>query len=56
MIFSKSFGYALRSVLYVALVKDEKEKTQLDEIAGALNVPRYFLGESDDSPGKRRHS
>lgn len=44
MIFSKSFGYALRSVLYVALVRDEKEKTQLDEIAGALNVPRYFLG------------
>ncbi len=44
MIFSKSFGYALRSVLYVALVSDEKEKTQLDKIAVALNVPRYFLG------------
>lgn len=44
MIFSKSFGYALRSVLYVALVRDDKEKTQLDEIAVALNVPRYFLG------------
>lgn len=44
MIFSKSFGYALRSVLYVALVSDEKEKTQLDEIANALHVPRYFLG------------
>lgn len=44
MIFSKSFGYALRSVLYVTLVRDEKEKIQLDEIINALNVPECFLG------------
>ena len=44
MIFSKSFGYALRGVLYVAIMTDEKQKIQLDEIAEKLTVPRYFLG------------
>jgi Rrf2 family iron-sulfur cluster assembly transcriptional regulator len=44
MIFSKSFGYALRGILYVAIMTDEKQKIQLDEIAEKLTVPRYFLG------------
>ena len=44
MVFSKSFGYALRGVLYVALTTDQKGKVQLDEIAEKLAVPRYFLG------------
>ena len=44
MIFSKSFGYALRGVLYVAIMTEEKHKIQLDEIAEKLTVPRYFLG------------
>lgn len=44
MVFSKSFGYALRGVLYVALNSDQKVKVQLDEIAENLAVPRYFLG------------
>lgn len=44
MVFSKSFGYALRGILYLAMVKDEKEKVQLDEIAEKLAVPRHFLG------------
>ena len=44
MMFSKSFGYALRGVLYVALMKNKKEKVQLDEIALQLGAPRYFLG------------
>ena len=43
MIFSKSFGYALRGVLYVSLMAEEKDKIQLDEIAEKLTVPRYFL-------------
>lgn len=43
MMFSKSFGYALRGVLYVALAGTEK-KVQLDEMAGQLGVPRHFLG------------
>jgi len=44
MIFSKSFGYALRGILYVAIMSEKKDKIQLDEIAEKLTVPRYFLG------------
>lgn len=44
MVFSKSFGYALRGILYVAVAGREKERIQLDEIAEALGLPRYFLG------------
>jgi len=41
--FSKSFGYALRGVLYVALVSDENRRVQVDEIAKRLAVPKHFL-------------
>jgi Rrf2 family transcriptional regulator, iron-sulfur cluster assembly transcription factor len=44
MLLSKSFGYALRGVLYVALMNDENRKTPVDEIARRLSVPRHFLG------------
>ena len=44
MIFSKSFGYALRGILYVAVMTEKGGKIQLDEIAEKLTVPRYFLG------------
>ncbi len=44
MVFSKSFSYAIRSILYLSLLNEEKPKAQLDEIAEVLNVPRYFLG------------
>ena len=44
MIFSKTFGYALRGVLYVAMLREDKERIQLDEIAVQLSVPRHFLG------------
>jgi Rrf2 family transcriptional regulator, iron-sulfur cluster assembly transcription factor len=44
MIFSKSFGYALRAVLYVALMSDEKKRVQVDEIAQNISVPKHFLG------------
>lgn len=43
MIFSKSFGYALRGILYVAL-KSEYRPVQLDEIANELGAPRHFMG------------
>jgi Rrf2 family transcriptional regulator, iron-sulfur cluster assembly transcription factor len=43
MFLSKSFGYALRGVLYVALIDKEERKVQLDEMAGKLSVPRHFL-------------
>ena len=44
MFFSKSFGYALRGILYIALLQDEQRKIQIDEIAQKLSVPRHFLG------------
>ncbi|MBE2229583.1 MAG: Rrf2 family transcriptional regulator [Chitinophagaceae bacterium] len=43
MFLSKSFGYALRGVLYVALIHKEGRKVQLDEMADKLKVPRHFL-------------
>ena len=44
MVFSKSFGYALRGILYVATVSSRKPRVSLDEIAENLDVPRHFLG------------
>lgn len=44
MIFSKSFGYALRGVLYVSLAGENKPMVQLDEIARELAIHRHFLG------------
>lgn len=44
MILSKSFGYALRGILYVATMQDEERNVQVDEIAKTLSVPKHFLG------------
>ena len=44
MFLSKSFGYSLRGILYIALLQDEQRKIQIDEIATKLSVPRHFLG------------
>jgi len=44
MVFSKSFGYALRSILYLASYSEEEKRVQLSEIASKLNIPRHFLG------------
>jgi Rrf2 family iron-sulfur cluster assembly transcriptional regulator len=44
MVFSKSFGYALRGAIYVAMMTGNRRRVQLDEIAKELTVPRYFLG------------
>lgn len=44
MFLSKSFGYALRGILYVARMEAEKGKIQVDEIANTLSVPKHFLG------------
>lgn len=44
MIFSKSFGYALRGILYVAVMSEENRKIPIKEIASHLSVPRHFLG------------
>lgn len=42
--FSKSFGYAVRGVLYIALMQDEKRFVHVEEIAAKLAVPRHFMG------------
>jgi len=44
MFFSKSFGYAVRGILYVALISTEHRKVSIDEISDRLSVPRHFLG------------
>ena len=44
MFFSKSFGYALRGILYITMMQDEQRKVQIDEIAEKLTVPKHFLG------------
>jgi Rrf2 family transcriptional regulator, iron-sulfur cluster assembly transcription factor len=42
MIFSKSLSYAIRSVLYIAVMQDTKRFVQAEEIADKLGVPRHF--------------
>jgi Rrf2 family protein len=44
MTFSKSFGYAVRGVLYIAVMQNEKHYVQVEEIAARLAVPRHFVG------------
>lgn len=44
MIFSKSFGYALRGLLYVAMFNKSNSRVQLEEMAKGLAVPRHFMG------------
>lgn len=44
MVFSKSFGYALRSILYIVSINDTQPRVQILEVAGHLKVPRHFLG------------
>lgn len=43
MFFSKSFGYAVRGVLYIALMQDEKKFVQGEEISSRLGAPRHFM-------------
>lgn len=43
MLLSKSFGYALRGVLYVALRQEYAKRVQIQEMAQKLSVPQHFL-------------
>ncbi|OSZ77066.1 hypothetical protein CAP36_11630 [Chitinophagaceae bacterium IBVUCB2] len=43
MFLSKSFGYALRGVLYVALLEPKGKKVKIEQMADKLAVPRHFL-------------
>jgi Rrf2 family iron-sulfur cluster assembly transcriptional regulator len=42
--FSKTFGYALRAVLYVALQNKFARKVGLAELSRQLGIPHHFLG------------
>ena len=53
MIFSKSFGYALRGTLYVAMMNDERRKIRIDEMANRLSVPRHFMGKIMNKVAKK---
>jgi Rrf2 family transcriptional regulator, iron-sulfur cluster assembly transcription factor len=44
MIFSKSFGYAVRGILYIASRQQEKQYVQVEEISARLEAPRHFMG------------
>lgn len=43
MLFSKTFSYALRGILYIALAQDEKQRVPLEEIADKVGAPRHFM-------------
>ncbi len=43
MLLSKTFAYALRSMLYLSLVEDGNKPVQISEIAQCLNIPKHFL-------------
>jgi len=44
MIFSKSFGYTIRGILFISFMQKQKQFVQVEEIASALSVPRHFMG------------
>ena len=52
MYFSKSFGYALRGILYLVLTNDGKSRVRIEEIAANLSVPRHFMGKIMKALGK----
>lgn len=42
--FSKTFGYALRAAIYVAIHGKDDKKVSLQEVSEALSIPHHFLG------------
>lgn len=42
--FSKTFGYALRAIVYVALHGKDGSKVSLQDLSHHLDIPYYFLG------------
>ena len=46
MIFSKSFGYAVRGVLYIPMLEDTRRFVQAEEISEKLVVPRHFMSKT----------
>lgn len=44
MIFSKSFAYALRGILFIASASDGSEKVRVEDISKETGIPKHFLG------------
>lgn len=44
MMFSKSFGYALRGILYIAVTGNERKKIRVEDISKNTGIPKHFLG------------
>jgi Rrf2 family protein len=42
--FSKTFGYALRAVTFIAIHGKEEKKVGLHELSQNLEIPHHFLG------------
>lgn len=43
MFFPKSFGYAVRTTLYLAAINHSRPLVRMEEIAQSLDIPRHFL-------------
>lgn len=43
MVFSKSFGYALRSIIYLSIHRNTKAYIQSEEISTNLEIPKHFM-------------
>jgi Rrf2 family transcriptional regulator, iron-sulfur cluster assembly transcription factor len=41
--FSKTFGYAVRGILYIASTSDGGKKIRVEEISRQNDIPKYFL-------------
>ena len=54
MLFSKSFGYAIRAILHMAEKKESGRYIKADEIAGSLDIPRHFLSKVMKSMAKKK--
>jgi Rrf2 family transcriptional regulator, iron-sulfur cluster assembly transcription factor len=44
MMFSKSFGYALRGILYIAVTGNGTKKVRVEDISKETGIPKHFLG------------
>lgn len=53
MIFSKSFGYAIRAIVFIASRQEPGKFIKVDEIAGELHIPRHFLSKVMKSMSKK---
>jgi Rrf2 family protein len=42
--FSKTFGYALRAVVYVSIHGGDGNKVSLQDLSANLDIPHHFLG------------